>query len=415
MALFRRTRGFCCAAVLFIVAVTPAVSALGQDFTIITSPIQVPLHWRHIDGSASEPRKLGIYATLGGASTPQLFEFDTGGAGFFAAYDTGSASPWWGSGWTATSGTFSQSYDSGITYTGTAVTTTVQLFADSTASAPLLSASDVIVGQTNGIDRAGYPTLWPLPSAGSPPPVEQAFYGDFGMAPKQGQAGIDSLAGQFLYGPGITAGFRVHASDENPWVQFGLADADLTILPTTFAMNVATGTSPAGVAYYQNLLVSGSLSVVKDNAPFDQATGFIFDTGAFTTIHNSAPNDPFPAHLTKDHAGTEVVHGAQFVARGISLQHGESAEPFLDFTTGGVKDVDKVDVQYKANDPIYYLNTGILPFTQNDVVYNLSEAQLTMIPVPEPSTGVLGVVGAGLVWLLRRRRVSCEKRHALFR
>jgi len=404
MSLCRHIRGCGFAAGLLILAATTGVSARGQDFTIITSPIQVPLHWRHIDGSASAPRKLGIYATLGGAVAPQLFEFDTGGAGFFATYSTGTASPWWGSGWTATSGTFSQSYDSGITYSGTSVTTTVRLFADSSAPSPLLSASDVVVGQTIGIDRAGYPTLWPLPSAGSPPPVEGAFYGDFGMAPKQGQAGIDSLAGQFLYGAGVTAGFRVHASDENPWVQFGLTDADLTILPTTFSMNVDTGTSPAGVPYYQSLIVSGSLSVVKDNAPFDQATGFIFDTGAFTTIHNAAPNDPFPAHLTKDHAGTEVVHGAHFVASGISLQPGLFSEPFLDFTTGGVKDVDRVDVQYKADDPIYYVNTGILPFTQNDVVYNLGSGRLTVIPVPEPSTGVLGMVGAGLVWLLRRRR-----------
>ena len=148
----------------------------------------------------------------------------------------------------------------------------------------------------------------------------------------------------------------------------------------------------------------GSLSVVTDNAPFDPATGFIFDTGAFTTIHNAAPDDPFPAHLTKDHAGTEVVHGAQFVARGMSLLPGASAEPALDFITGGVKDVDKVDVQDKADNPNYYVNTGILPFTLNDVVYNLADAQLTMIPVPEPSAGVVGAVGACVVWRFRRRR-----------
>lgn len=46
----------------------------------------------------------------------------------------------------------------------------------------------------------------------------------------------------------MTAGFRVHASDDNSWVQFGLTQADLTILLPTFAMNLAVGTSPAGVA-----------------------------------------------------------------------------------------------------------------------------------------------------------------------
>jgi hypothetical protein len=32
------------------------------------------------------------------------------------------------------------------------------------------------------------------------------------------------------------------------------------------------------------------------------------------TIHNAGSFSPFPAHLTKDRAGTEVVHDADFVA-----------------------------------------------------------------------------------------------------
>ena len=38
-----------------------------------------------------------------------------------------------------------------------AVVTKVRLFADATGSSPLLSASNVIVGQTTGIDRPGSP------------------------------------------------------------------------------------------------------------------------------------------------------------------------------------------------------------------------------------------------------------------
>ena len=368
--------------------------ACAQGFTTITSPIQVPLHWRHVNGETSGQRKLGIYVTLGGGSMPQLFEFDTGGDGFYAAYASGTVSPWWGPAWTTTGGTFSQTYDSGHVYTGSAATTTVRLFASGTATTPLLTADHAIVGQTTSIidTKSGTQQLWPLPSGTSPPPIEQVFYGDFGMAPKKGQAGIDQLAAQLLYGPGVTAGFRVHASDETPWVQFGLSAADTALVATSFALNVDTtsGTSPAGVLYYENLVVTGSLSVTDGTREFKQPTGFIFDTGASTTIH-SGTNIVFPLDLTKDAEGKQVKDLASVVVSGSSLVTG-GWPAFMDLTASAAT---KVDVQYK--DGPYYLNTGIAPFTQYDIIYNLADAQLTMVPVPEPSTLAIGLAGlAGL-------------------
>jgi hypothetical protein len=379
-------------------------SARAQGFSTVTSPIQVPLHWRHINGDTSGPRKLGIYVTLGGGSTPQLFEFDTGGDGLYATYATGTASPWWGNGWTSTTGTFSQAYDSGHVYTGTAATTTVALFASATATTPLFSAASAIVGQTTSVvDTKKTPAeqLWPLPSGTSPPPIEQAFYGDFGMAPKQGQAGIDSLAGQLRYGPGVTAGFRVHASDENPWVQFGLAPADTAILATSFALNLASGTSPAGIPYYENLVVTGSLSVTDGSREFKQPTGFIFDTGASTTIH-SGTNVQFPLDLTRDGQGTRVKDGASVVVSGSSLLTVGTWPVFMDLTASAT---DKVDVQYK--DGPYYLNTGIAPFATYDFIYDLSGQTLTMVTVPEPA--VLTLAGLGGVAAAARCR-RCRRR-----
>jgi hypothetical protein len=378
--------------------------ARAQGFSTITTPIQVPLHWRHINGDTSGPRKLGIYITLGGGSTPQLFEFDTGGDGFYATFATGSAaSPWWGNAWTTTGGTFSQTYDSGHVYTGSAATTTVRLFANATASDPLLTAADTIVGQTTSItDTKHTPAeqLWPLPSGTSPPPIEQVFYGDFGMAPKRGQAGIDQLAAQLLYGPGVTAGFRVHAADESPWVQFGLSASDTALVATSFALNVdlTSGTSPAGVKYYENLVVTGSLSVTDGSREFKQPTGFIFDTGASTTIH-SGTNVVFPLDLTKDGAGTRVKDSASVVVSGSSLVTG-GWPVFMDVTASAT---DKVDVQYK--DGPYYLNTGIAPFTQYDFIYDLSGQTLTMVAVPEPATiGLALAASACGSFVLQRRR-----------
>ena len=383
--------------------------ARAQGFSTITTPIQVPLHWRHINGDTSGPRKLGIYVTLGGGSTPQLFEFDTGGNGFYATYTSstaasGTASPWWGPAWTTTGGTFSQSFDSGHVYTGSAATTTVQLFASGTAATPLLTAASAIVGQTTSIidTKSGTQQLWPLPSGTSPPPIEQVFYGDFGMAPKRGQAGIDQLAAQMLYGPGVSAGFRVHASDETPWVQFGLSAADTALaatVATSFALNVDSknGTSPAGVLFYDNLVVTGSLSVTSGTHEFKQPTGFIFDTGASTTIH-SGTNIQFPADLTHD-SGKRVRDGAKVVVSGSSLVTGEWPK-FMDLTVSGS---DKVDVQYKEGP--YYLNTGIAPFTQYDFIYDLSGQTLTMVAVPEPATIALALAASACgSFVLQRRR-----------
>ncbi|NDC54346.1 MAG: PEP-CTERM sorting domain-containing protein, partial [Planctomycetia bacterium] len=311
-----------------------------------------------------------------------------------------------GNDWTATSGTFSQTYDSGHVYTGTAVTTTVQLFASATSSVPVFSATSAIVGQTTSVvdtKKSPTETLWPLPSGTSPPPIDQVFYGDFGMAPKHGQAGIDSLAGQLLYGQGVTAGFRVHASDENPWVQFGLTAADTARIVTSFALNrvsgtVADGTSPAGVPYYENLVVTGSLSVTDGTSAFNQPTGFIFDTGASTAIH-SGTNIQFPNDLTKDHLGERVKDGATVIVSGSSLLTPGDWPTFMSLTASGS---DRVAVQDK-NGP-YYLNTGISPFTQYDIIYDLSGSTLTMAPVPEPGTLVLAAAGLGAALLTLRRR-----------
>ena len=56
-----------------------------------------------------------------------------------------------------THSTWAQPYRSRGYGSWSAVVTTVRLFADATGSSPLLSAGNVIVGQTTGIDRPGSP------------------------------------------------------------------------------------------------------------------------------------------------------------------------------------------------------------------------------------------------------------------
>jgi hypothetical protein len=209
-----------------------------------------------------------------------------------------------------------------------------------------------------------------------------------------------------LYGPGVTAGFRVHASDESPWVQFGLSASDTALVATSFALNSGTnsGTSPAGVKYYDNLVVTGSLSVTDGTREFEQPTGFIFDTGASTTIH-SGTNVQFPLDLTKDGEGTRVKDLAAVVVSGSSLLNGDWPA-FMSITASAT---DKVKVQYK--DGPYYLNTGIAPFLEYDVIYDLEGQTLSLVAVsatvPEIDPAGIGSVLAlvtGALGLIEQRR-----------
>lgn len=74
---------FSAASLLAVLVVSDLVGCQSlQAQTLHTQPIQVLLHWRAIDGSAANPKKLGIYASIGDSPSPQIFEFDTGGQAF---------------------------------------------------------------------------------------------------------------------------------------------------------------------------------------------------------------------------------------------------------------------------------------------------------------------------------------------
>lgn len=398
------------------------LAASAQVYTTLTQPIQVPLYWTPISwaGSGPAPSKLGLYAALGGSSTPQLFEFDTGGSGFYPLFDATASpgiSPWWGADVTPTGYTFDQKYDGGnTTYKGNVVSTPVSLFAGPGGGTPLLTGLNMLVGQT---DKLNDTTLANLPS----PPLEGAFWGDFGLALKQGKSGkdpsgglpapaptIDSFVAQLQYGSGVTPGYRVHASAQNPWVQFGLSSADLA-LPSgaiSMALNPGSGSSPASIPYYSEYVVTGTLAVSDGvNPPFyDANTGMIFDTGAYTTIHNASGR--FPAALE---SGGQVVDGA-LVQVGPTPTPPPSglivSTPFLNFQAGSTVNQDLVWVKGNTD---YYFNTGILPFLSYDIVFDLGGAQLALLPRSEPVPSPVGAAGlAAAASISRRLRRRCQRR-----
>lgn len=426
---------------------------------VFTTPVTVPLQWA---ASPDHPsiRKLGLLASLNGGQ-PQLFEFDTGGSGFYATYGVGST--WWGSPPSCSPSpcqTFSTTYDSGLTYSGTIVTSSVTLFGGSPAL-PLLHASGLVVGQTMAItcnpagtcaSKHGHhsQSSWSASTGEIKPPVQGNFYGDFGLSlkPTSG-SGVNSLVTQdafwAAFDPSIPRGYRVHAATANPWVQFGLSAADLVPQPLRFALNASGGTSV------------GTLQVSDGPNTFvgDTLTTLIFDTGATTTIHTGsvtingdlfAPGTvpcaltsegcPFPTTQPNSAAtppppfnATSVISGAQVSASGLSLSTGQSA-PILNLIAGTTKTTspafNAVAVQGYSTalsdlapacaalaEPqhCFYLNTGILPFLSNDVIVNLSSwsandpsGELTLVPqVPTPAPLLAPVAGFAAAGRLRRR------------
>jgi len=130
---------------LTVLAACCVLSSRGVAQSVITEKINVPLHYRTI-GSGGQ--KLGIYVSIGGGSTPQIFEFDTGGAGLYAAYASNDTnkSKWWGTGFSPTGNFVTNTYDSGIQYQGPIVAAAVSLFADHHGGAPLVTTAAATIG-----------------------------------------------------------------------------------------------------------------------------------------------------------------------------------------------------------------------------------------------------------------------------
>ncbi len=165
---------------------------------VVTKPIVVPVYPTLVNGGPNE--KLGIYVALGSNATPALFELDTGGPGLYGAYAPNNTnnSDWWGDGVVTTPSQVDVLYDSGNYYQGYAATTQVSLYTSD--GTPLLSTARVVVGQMDSITN-GDKSLWTpdgLPAGTSTPPINGAFYGDFGLAQPYGTNGISNVLAQLV-------------------------------------------------------------------------------------------------------------------------------------------------------------------------------------------------------------------------
>ena len=403
---------FLCRLLLIALLTTPL--STGAE-SIITETVHVPLHYRTL---SSGEQKLGIYLTIGGGSTPQIFEFDTGGAGLYAAYATNNNSPWWGTGFTTTTNSVTNTYDSGIQYRGPIVEAPVSLFADHHGGTPLLTTpGNLLVGQMTNIANTNSDTvLWTPEGEGQPgvPPIDNVFYGDFGMSLNYASKGIVNLIAQLSFGDGIIPGFRIRAHGDNPFLQVGLTAADTTSASAFyFGMNTNTNAPPgatftnSGSLFYSEQIFNANMTISNATTNFTANLGITTDTGASTTIHNANLGGvPDELLVTNTNNGkVHVVSGADFGLSGLTL--GGTNTDFYQFVTSS----DQISIQNNkpGNSNIFYLNSGIALFQQYDVIYNLQDGQIGFEAIPEPNTWALLGLGA-LVFVAVVRKSILNRR-----
>ena len=379
--------------------------------SVISNTVLVPLHYKQIESGAY---KLGIYASIGGG-TPQIFEFDTGGAGLYAAYATNDRSPWWGSHFSATGQSATNTYDSGIRYEGTIVTAAVSLHADHHSSTPLVTtANDLRVGQMSNIINTNGSTYW-TPSGEATngiAPIDQAFFGDFGMSLAYASNGIVNLVAQLSFTNDIIPGFRVRGHSNGPFLQIGLTAAD-TNSSSAFYFGMNTNTNApvgatftnSGSLFYSEQVFNANMTISNAATYFSTNLGITTDTGANTTIHNgNLGGIPADLYVTNNDGKVYLVSGADFGLSGLTVSGTNS--DFYQFVTAS----NQVLIQdNKTNNTTFYLNSGIALFQQYDVIYNLQDSQIGFEAIPEPNTWALLGLSALLVPAASRKSIFRQK------
>lgn len=367
--------------------------------TVIDSPVTVQLQPVAMEKDGSTYYKFGIWVSLGGSSTPQLFEFDTGGSGFYAAYSNTVSNNWWGSDVTSTGNEVHNHYGSGIEYKGLEAITSLSLYDPGSNVAKLTTSQDIHVGQTYEIKRDGN-LVWPNET--DAPPVEGNFYGDFGLslAPKSGnEKDVNNVFSQFSYGSGVVGAFIVSLRDPTQGgtsqVQIGVTTDDIASFPIQFTMN----TKPDGS--YSAELITAHLTLGDANSSIEMDLPINLDTGTPTpTFHEFT--DYIPTDLTDPDTNT-IIPGAV-----LDLFTTGDLQLFYQLVANTDYGVNQMDI--KSDGGSNYLNIGTPFFYGYDVLFDFENGIVGLRPVPEPGTFPFMAVGLLTLCFVSLRRLHLVRR-----
>ncbi|MDD2770138.1 MAG: hypothetical protein PHT19_15535 [Methylococcus sp.] len=388
-------------------------------------PCTVPLKLVNIGNEQSPEYKLGIYVGLGGGR-PMLYEFDTGGPGFWAAYTQdqggkpgGRKGQWWGSFVTVQNDALSISYTSGNEYKANLVDTVVALYEPHGSGFAKQCESAVPIGVaqiTEFADKKKPKKMraWNKALATGKPPLFGHFYGDFGAAlypimTADKSAGVYSSLPQ-LPQSGLTNGFIVHVGplghSTRPTLQVGLTDEDMRSFSTQLPMNptceTAGGTPEApssscppypnfpvgNMPTYSEQITNANLSWEYGGSSNSQAfssVGLTLDTGApSTTIWQNDALYVEPQFIRQPQGTGPYTGNFKSKADFKISTPGVDGLAFT-FKTGQTKTVNQVAANVRKNDggPTWsgYMNTGLMFYTHYDVMFDLEHSVVGFRPV----------------------------------
>lgn len=342
----------------------------------------IPLYFVDENGTY----KIGIEISLDGGKDYQLYEFDTGGKGFWVAPDAA-----WGSVSPSGGAPIYNSYGSDIAYTGNAGQANITFL---TINGSALSA-DATVAQITVQTGTGGGWNQNAVAAGAPP-LYGNFYGDFGasLAIKDGLSSvleqfggaysngfIVSLNSLASLGP-ITSGALYSTGD----LQIGLTAAQIAaaakdpqILIQASSLNGAAGQ-----------VAEGTLTVSDGTTATSYDTGIVLDTGA---------------PQTNIHYGTAFEYGAleQFFQAGV-VPDNASFTLTADGPNGSTQLVQLSEQTSPPNltgDGASYVNSGLNAFLGHSVTFDVVDGVIVVTPFtaspasPAPTpNGTLIVAGA---------------------
>ena len=386
-----------------------------------TAPYIIPLELVNISPKEQAPvYKLGIYIGLGGG-TPKLYEFDTGGKGFWAAYSAKDCDcQWWGRANVKQKGTLKTVYSSGNVYKANLVSTTVTFFspgANGEPPSPVVSSGSVEMAQitqfynTNNSNAA---KDWNKALKDGEPPLFGNFYGDFGasLQPIASSKGtnIYSILPQIKMPAGLDVGFVVHvgAIDGNtkPYLQIGIDPTNQPKDITQLKMNTYSNPSTNEQVYfpvtnvnaYSEQVANATFEIRDKKLRLNQTfinTGWTIDTGApISTIWQAKyPNGPgvnvksgfFKTTRNK----TEFRNNVDLKITANSAIAGQPGFKAEALTGTPFPKIPLFASRHSSKGPSgwNYVNTGFWTFTQYDISFNLSKGYVGFTSVNTVAVG----------------------------
>lgn len=350
---------------LTLCALPPQAAAEGPPETALVPLRIVPI--------AGGQLKVGIEVSLGGGA-PQLYTFDTGSSGFYAAYDPS----WWPSFTRVGDGTIAQSYGDGVEFHSERVVTTVAIASDVGVLEAEVEMAQIQEAWGGSLGPRAEST-WTDDVAAGKPPLFGAFYGDFG-------SGLVDKNGLFAVLPqlpgNLSSGFAVQltcGARFAPTVLIGLTEAVRARVTSWVPMQGRNDerTFPgSALPTYAQRLIAVQYALRRGTLAYPFASDSILDTGGPTTTIHEHGDLKLPEALLVPPDRTTVRTGSRFraTADGIDPVDGFT----LDLVTGSVPGVNRIDVTRDGGDA--FVNLGLIPFLRHDVVFDLERGLVGFAP-----------------------------------